>query len=96
MPALCRKLGVPYCIVKGKARLGQLVQQKKTAVCAFTKVKKEDMMTLDKLVQTIRVNFNERGDELRRLWGGGIMSKKAQDKKIKLERSKAKELKVVS
>uniref|UniRef100_A0AAZ1XZ37 60S ribosomal protein L7a n=1 Tax=Oreochromis aureus TaxID=47969 RepID=A0AAZ1XZ37_OREAU len=25
LPALCRKMGVPYCIVKGKARLGRLV-----------------------------------------------------------------------
>merc|ERR1711997_1139727 len=25
LPALCRKMDVPYCIVKGKARLGQLV-----------------------------------------------------------------------
>merc|ERR1712121_245284 len=24
LPALCRKMGVPYCIVKGKARLGKL------------------------------------------------------------------------
>merc|ERR1719189_3355581 len=26
MPALCRKMDVPYCIIKGKGRLGQLVQ----------------------------------------------------------------------
>ena len=25
LPALCRKMDVPYCIVKGKARLGQVV-----------------------------------------------------------------------
>jgi len=25
LPALCKKMGVPYCIVKGKARLGQVV-----------------------------------------------------------------------
>lgn len=24
LPALCRKMGIPYCIVKGKARLGQV------------------------------------------------------------------------
>lgn len=24
LPALCRKMGVPYCIVKGKSRLGQV------------------------------------------------------------------------
>ena len=28
LPALCRKMGVPYCIVKGKARLGVVVHQK--------------------------------------------------------------------
>merc|ERR1712212_987244 len=28
LPALCRKMGVPYCIVKGKARLGKLVHKK--------------------------------------------------------------------
>merc|ERR1712130_1003072 len=25
MPTLCRRMGVPYCIVKGKSRLGRLV-----------------------------------------------------------------------
>ena len=25
LPALCRKMGIPYCIVKGKARLGQVL-----------------------------------------------------------------------
>ena len=28
LPALCRKMGVPYAIIKGKARLGVLVHQK--------------------------------------------------------------------
>merc|ERR1712113_952935 len=28
LPALCRKMGVPYCIVKGKARLGKVVHKK--------------------------------------------------------------------
>ncbi|MRB67564.1 hypothetical protein GH825_29775, partial [Bacillus thuringiensis] len=32
LPALCRKMGVPYCIVKGKARLGRVVRRK-TATC---------------------------------------------------------------
>merc|ERR1712150_223139 len=31
MPALCKKMGVPYCIVKGKSRLGLVVHQKKLA-----------------------------------------------------------------
>ena len=28
LSALCRKMGVPYCIIKGKARLGCLVHKK--------------------------------------------------------------------
>merc|ERR1712029_649382 len=28
LPALCRKMGVPYCIVKNKARLGRVVRRK--------------------------------------------------------------------
>merc|ERR1712110_524036 len=32
LPALCKKKDIPYCIIKGKARLGKLVH-KKTATC---------------------------------------------------------------
>lgn len=34
LPALCRKMGVPYCIIKSKARLGAVVRRKTcTTVC---------------------------------------------------------------
>merc|ERR1712137_610615 len=39
LPALCRKMGVPFAIVKGKARLGTLVNKKQAAVVALTDVK---------------------------------------------------------
>ena len=42
LPALCRKMGVPYCIVKGKARLGRVVGKKTATALAFTTVNKED------------------------------------------------------
>lgn len=41
LPALCRKKDVPYCIVKGKSRLGQLVHKKNCAVVAIDAVRKE-------------------------------------------------------
>merc|ERR1711957_523326 len=42
LPALCRKKDVPYCIIKGKGRLGQLVHKKCAAVVALTTVRQED------------------------------------------------------
>ncbi len=39
LPALCRKMGVPYAIVKGKARLGRVVRRKTCTCLAFTTIK---------------------------------------------------------
>lgn len=76
LPALCRKLDVPHCIVKNKARLGQLVYQKTAAVVALTDIRKEHQHTLDQFVNTIRPTYFENLD--RKKWGGGIMGVKAQ------------------
>ena len=38
LPALCRKMGVPYCIIKGKARLGQVVRRKTCAALCLSQV----------------------------------------------------------
>jgi large subunit ribosomal protein L7Ae len=42
LPALCRKKGIPYCFVKGKARLGKLVHTKTATCVAVTELRKED------------------------------------------------------
>ena len=38
LPSLCRKMGVPYCIVKNKARVGRLVRRKTCTCVALTQV----------------------------------------------------------
>jgi len=91
LPALCRKMGIPYCIVKGKARLGKLVHLKTCTALALTDVHIDDKSGLSKTVEAIKTNFNERYDELRRHWGGNVLGNKSQARITKLERLKAKE-----
>merc|ERR1711972_21964 len=77
LPALCRKKEVPYCIIKGKGRLGELVHKKSAACVALTTVRQEDQHDLDTLANNFKAQFNE-NMEHRRRWGGGIMGIKSQ------------------
>merc|ERR1712003_8317 len=95
LPALCKKMDVPYCIIKGKARLGKLVHKKTATAVALTSVKPEDRHSLEKISESVKTNYNERFDEIRRHWGGGIMGNKSQAKIAKMEKAKAKELRVL-
>merc|ERR1712168_3760 len=92
LPALCRKMGVPYCIVKGKARLGTLVHMKHTSCVAIDKVEQADRNSLNKLVDTVKTNFNDRADEIKKHWGGAQLGSKSLAKIAKLEKAKAKEM----
>jgi len=77
LPALCRKMGVPYAIIKGKARLGTVVHKKTAAVLAITEVRSEDKSEFSKLVTAVKEGYTDKYEEQRRHWGGGIMGAKA-------------------
>ena len=91
LPALCRKMGVPYAIVKGKARLGTVVHKKTATALAITEVRAEDKQALSAVVQAVKTNFQERFEETRKHWGGGVMgfkaSMKADQKRIAAEKA---------
>jgi large subunit ribosomal protein L7Ae len=77
LPTLCRKSGVPYCFIRGKANLGKLVHQKTATCVALTEVRKEDYQDFETLTKTFDQMYNQ-NDKLRRTWGGGIMGIKNQ------------------
>ncbi|KAJ1386288.1 Ribosomal protein L7A/L8 [Sesbania bispinosa] len=91
LPALCRKMEIPYCIVKGKARLGTIVHKKTASVLCLTTVKNEDKLEFSRILEAIKANFNDKYDEYRKKWGGGIMGSKSQAKTRAKERLLAKE-----
>ncbi len=76
LPALCKKMNVPYIIVKSQNRLGQIVHRNKAAVLAVTDVKKEDKSEFEQIVNAAKGHFNERYNEVSRHWGGGLLNRK--------------------
>ena len=78
--------------MQGKARLGSVVHKKTSTVLAFTHVNKEDEPALAKLVESVKTNYNDRFEEIRKHWGGGVMSQRTQHHVASLEKAKAKEI----
>jgi len=99
LPALCRKKEVPYCIIKGKGRLGQLVHKKFASCVCLTTVRQEDKNDLDKLAASFMSQFNENNETRKK--GEGIMGMKSQhimqrrEKMIRLEQEKKMGLSIV-
>jgi len=87
------ELGFPrrYCIVKDKARLGTVVNQKTCACACLVSVRKEDQHALDQLRSNFKAMYNDVTAHQRK-WGGGIMGLKTQRKLEKREKALAEEL----
>merc|ERR1712151_1096942 len=79
LPALCRKMEVPYCIVSSKALLGSLVNQKNATCVALTGVRIGDSQQFQRLQSMCKSQFNDNSEALRQ-WGGGIMGLKTRTK----------------
>jgi large subunit ribosomal protein L7Ae len=90
LPSLCKARGIPYCIIKSKARLGALVG-KKTATClAITEVKPEDKADLDALKQLCEAHFNSQYDKAMKTWGEATSSDRQAAKIAKVLAAQAK------
>jgi large subunit ribosomal protein L7Ae len=85
LPALCRKKGVPFCFIRGKASLGKLVHTKTATCVALTAVNTEDFADVEQLGKNFKAQFND-NDKLRKTWGGGVMGIKNQHMMEKRQR----------
>ena len=80
LPALCRKLEIPYCIVKSKSRLGQVVGLSTCSTIALTDIKPEDRSLFNKIVDAVNAGFLSKYKEEMHKWGGGELSEKTIEK----------------
>lgn len=52
----------------------------------------EDKSSFNNLVDAVKTNYNDRFEEIRKKWGGGIMGVKTQAAKAKVDKLRQKEL----
>jgi large subunit ribosomal protein L7Ae len=51
-----------------------------------------DRAAFSKVVEAIKINFNDRFEEIKRHWGGGVLGSKSAARIAKIEKAKAREL----
>jgi len=91
LPTLCKNKGVPYVIVKDKARLGRMCRHSTASCVALTTVKNEDKSDLDKLVQIGKSDYLD-SNATRETYGNPVMGIKARHKEAKVQAIKDQEL----
>ncbi|PWN50137.1 putative RPL8B-60s large subunit ribosomal protein L7a.e.B [Violaceomyces palustris] len=92
VPALCRKMGIPYVIVRSKASLGALVHKKTAAIALIEEVRSEDQRELANLVSAAKANYLDKADDIRKHWGGGLRGGKSAEKLRKREKAAGRPL----
>jgi len=90
LPTLCKKMNVPYCIVKGKSRLGEVVHKKTATALAITNVAKEDQKELITITNQVSESYNK-NTEVRKMWGGQKLGPKSAAALRLREKAVAKE-----
>jgi len=91
LPALCRRQGIPFVIVKGKSRLGQVVHKKTATALVIDNVDKADLPDLQQLQAYAREQYNDKYDDVRKHWGGGLLGSKALARQQKRQRAVQRE-----
>ncbi|XP_045120159.1 60S ribosomal protein L7a-like [Portunus trituberculatus] len=65
-----------WAFMKNKSHLGTVVSRKKAACMAITDVEANDRSNLNKLLESIKTNYDH-FDKIRKNWGGGLLGAKS-------------------
>ena len=57
-------------------------------------VESSDRSALNKVVETVKTNYNERAEEIKKHWGGSTLGSKSSARISKMNKAKAGELTV--
>lgn len=82
IPTLCKKMNIPYVIVKSKEVLGGLVHLKKTACVCLCDFRKEDSREWNEMIGIGKEMFLERYEAQMSAWGGGILLSKGEENPV--------------
>ncbi|KAG0420288.1 60S ribosomal protein L7a [Dictyocoela roeselum] len=69
LPTLCKKMGVPYALVRSKHELGKLVNQKATTCVCLCNVNKEDKGRFENLIARCNSLFADKYEIVMKEWG---------------------------
>ncbi len=72
--------------------MGRLVHRKTCTTVALVNVENADRANFSKIVEAIKTNYNDRYEEIRRHWGGGLLGPKSMARIAKIEKAKAREM----
>jgi len=91
LPSLCRQMNVPFCFVKSKARLGNLVGLKNATCLALTDVRSEDNAALARIVEMCTNEYTT-SNEYYTHKSGIVLGQKSQHKKDMKEKKVENEM----
>lgn len=95
LPTLCKKKGIPYLIVKGKARLGAAVNLKTCTCLAITSVPQKQETDLNNLISKAKAEYIDKYGEHMKTEGGLVMGNKYYDR-LKKDKRRAEGEKAAS
>jgi len=79
LPGLCRKMGIPYVIVKGKGKLGTYIHRKKCTAIAVTGASNNELKPILEGIKARSDDYN--------LQGGGLLSNRTNVMLAKREKA---------